>query len=59
MNPSLKKIELTISGMHCASCANRLQKALYSRDGVISAEVNFGTELHLLNLTIQKYHSKI
>lgn len=43
MNPSLKKIELTISGMHCASCANRLQKALYSRDGVISAEVNFGT----------------
>ncbi len=43
MNPNIKKADITVSGMHCASCANRLQKAFFSRDGVISAEVFFET----------------
>jgi len=43
MKPNFKKTEIAVSGMHCAGCANRLQKVLSSRDGVISAEVNFGT----------------
>lgn len=43
MNPGFKKTDITVYGMHCASCANRIQKALSSKAGVISAEVNFGT----------------
>ncbi|PWR71499.1 heavy metal translocating P-type ATPase [Methanospirillum lacunae] len=38
-----KKIELAISGMHCASCAINLEKGLSSADGVSNAQVNFGT----------------
>ncbi len=38
-----KKIELAISGMHCASCAINLEKGLSSTDGVSNAQVNFGT----------------
>lgn len=36
-------VELNISGMSCASCAARLEKALNSLDGVTAA-VNFATE---------------
>ncbi|MDD1728955.1 MAG: heavy metal translocating P-type ATPase, partial [Methanospirillum sp.] len=38
-----KRIELKISGMHCASCALSLEKGLASADGVSDAQVNFGT----------------
>nr|WP_319538467.1 heavy metal translocating P-type ATPase [uncultured Methanospirillum sp.] len=38
-----KKIELVISGMHCASCAINLEKGLSAADGVSNAQVNFGT----------------
>ncbi len=38
-----KRIELKISGMHCASCALSLEKGLASVDGVSDAQVNFGT----------------
>ncbi|MFZ2167345.1 MAG: heavy metal translocating P-type ATPase [Minisyncoccia bacterium] len=33
-----------IRGMHCASCATIIEKALKKTEGVESAEVNFGTE---------------
>ncbi|NBS41147.1 heavy metal translocating P-type ATPase [bacterium] len=33
-----------IKGMHCASCAGIIEKTLKKTDGVISAEVNYGTE---------------
>jgi len=39
-----KRAELKISGMHCASCALNLEKALQDLDGVTSAQVNFATE---------------
>lgn len=40
----MKKITILISGMHCASCANIITKALQKLDGVIEATVNFSTE---------------
>lgn len=33
-----------IRGMHCASCAGIIEKTLTKTDGVVSAEVNYGTE---------------
>ncbi len=44
MNSQTRKIDITVSGMHCASCANTVHKALSSKKGVTSAVVNFGTE---------------
>lgn len=38
--PANKEWMLSISGMSCASCANRLEQALIKRPGVLSAEVN-------------------
>jgi Cu+-exporting ATPase len=38
-----KKVELNISGMHCASCAINLKNGLTHVDGVKEAVVNFGT----------------
>ena len=35
---------LTIQGMDCASCANRVEKALQNVDGVLEASINFATE---------------
>lgn len=34
----------TVKGMHCASCANIIQKTLAKVPGVASVEVNYGTE---------------
>jgi P-type Cu+ transporter len=33
-----------LRGMHCASCASLVERAFASTNGVISAEVNYGTE---------------
>ncbi len=33
-----------VTGMHCAACAQRVQKTLASRSGVVDAAVNFATE---------------
>lgn len=35
---------VAISGMHCASCANTIQKKLAKIDGVTECQVNYGTE---------------
>ncbi len=35
--------ELSLTGMHCASCAARIEKGLAVEPGVISASVNFAT----------------
>ncbi|PTU87005.1 heavy metal translocating P-type ATPase [Staphylococcus pasteuri] len=37
-------VELTISGMTCAACSNRIEKVLNKIDGVINANVNLTTE---------------
>ena len=40
----MKKVTIPISGMHCASCAQKIEKALKKIEGVSSANVNFATE---------------
>ena len=39
-----KKVELKISGMTCASCANTIKKSLSNIKGVKKAQVDLGTE---------------
>ena len=41
--PAARSVELAITGMTCASCANRIERKLNKREGV-SATVNFATE---------------
>ncbi len=48
-----KKSTLIISGMHCASCATKIEKSLLELNGIMTAVVNFATE----EVTI-KYDSK-
>ena len=38
------RVDLLITGMSCAACAARIEKAVRKRDGVIEANVNLGTE---------------
>ena len=38
------KTTISISGMHCASCALNIEKNIKKLDGVIDANVNFATE---------------
>ena len=40
----MKKTQLSIGGMHCASCATILTKALQKVEGVKTVLVNYGTE---------------
>jgi Cu+-exporting ATPase len=39
-----EKVVLPIQGMTCASCVNRVEKALSSLNGVVHVNVNFATE---------------
>ena len=41
--PSVTRIDLSIGGMTCASCANRVERKLNKLDGVV-ATVNYATE---------------
>ncbi len=41
---SVSKVAIPVKGMSCAACVNKVQKALSSLDGVISASVNLATE---------------
>lgn len=41
---SVSKVILAIKGMTCASCVSKVQNALLSLNGIISASVNFATE---------------
>ncbi|MEE9567650.1 MAG: copper ion binding protein, partial [Desulfobacteria bacterium] len=40
----LEKVTLPVQGMSCASCVEKVQKALSQVPGVIQADVNFATE---------------
>lgn len=40
----MNKDIISIGGMTCAACANRIEKSVGKLDGVISANVNFATE---------------
>ena len=52
-----KRLDLSISGMHCAGCVARIEKALAQANGVKEARVNLATETAFtfsLNLTQYK-----
>ncbi|MDD5093480.1 MAG: heavy metal translocating P-type ATPase [Dehalococcoidia bacterium] len=40
----LEKVTIPVQGMTCAACVRRVENALRSLDGVVSANVNFATE---------------
>ena len=40
----IRRIEFQVTGMHCASCAQRVQKTLSEADGVLVAGVNLALE---------------
>ncbi len=40
----MKKIELSVTGMHCAACSSRIEKVVGSMDGVEHASVNLAAE---------------
>ncbi len=40
----MKKIIISIIGMHCASCVQRIEKTLKKTKGIVSANLNFATE---------------
>lgn len=42
--PNTQKRSISILGMHCASCANTIEKALSKTKGVKKASVNFASE---------------
>ncbi|MGQ9646827.1 MAG: heavy metal translocating P-type ATPase [Thermodesulfobacteriota bacterium] len=44
MPKELERVDLTVTGMSCASCAARLEKGLASVEGVAQATVNFAAE---------------
>ena len=45
----MPSITLNINGMTCAACAKRIERVAGKQDGVLSAQVNFGTEKLNLN----------
>jgi len=49
-----KKASIKIGGMHCASCAQRIEKALGALKGVRSANVNFATATATVEFEPQK-----
>lgn len=40
----MENLNLTICGMHCATCARKIEKVLASTKGILSVTVNFSTE---------------
>src|SRR5439155_11527563 len=42
--PTLERVELGVTGMHCAACVSRVEKAIRSVPGVVDAEVGLATE---------------
>jgi Cu+-exporting ATPase len=43
VRPDLRRVQIGIGGMHCASCALKVEKALFSLPGVENAYVNLAT----------------
>ena len=42
--PAEERVELGVSGMHCAACVTRVERAIRSVPGVVEAEVGLATE---------------
>ena len=46
-----REVELSIAGMHCASCVQRVEKELAAIRGVVEASVNLATERAIVTVT--------
>lgn len=45
----MKKTTILISGMHCASCAQRIEKSLKKTEGISTVNVNLATEKAMMD----------
>jgi len=52
----LKKVELPITGMSCASCVAKIEKGLSKMSGIVDAEVNFATERATITFDPSRVH---
>jgi Cu+-exporting ATPase len=52
----LKKVELPITGMSCASCVARIEKGLSKMSGIADVKVNFATEKATINFDPSQVH---
>ncbi|MEE9567814.1 MAG: heavy metal translocating P-type ATPase, partial [Candidatus Binatia bacterium] len=50
----LKRLDLPISGMSCASCVAKVEKGLSQLEGVVEARVNFATEKAAISFDISQ-----
>lgn len=50
----MKKITLNVTGMHCASCVNMIEKDLNNHPGVIKATVNLATHKAVVQFNPEK-----
>ena len=41
----MKRIDIPVEGMHCASCAANIERRLHREPGVVSANVNFANQV--------------
>ncbi len=53
-----KKEVFSVSGIHCGSCANAIERSLYRVKGVIKAEVNMATETAAVEFDPAKVQQK-
>ena len=49
-----EKVILTISGMHCTSCAKIIETTLEEKEGVVSISVNYDSKKAFLEFDSQK-----
>ncbi|MCX6795194.1 MAG: heavy metal translocating P-type ATPase, partial [Candidatus Falkowbacteria bacterium] len=54
-----KRINLSLSGMHCSSCANLIEKRLQRVPGVNSANVNFAAEKVLVDYNEEQVNPQL
>ena len=54
----MKKVNIKVTGMHCASCTKIVSRALEKQEGVNSARVNFSTEKAAVEFDPKKTNEK-
>lgn len=52
----LKKVDLPITGMSCASCVSKIEKGLSKMSGIADARVNFATEKATITFDPSQVH---
>jgi Cu+-exporting ATPase len=52
----LKKIEIPITGISCASCVAKIEKGLSKMSGIVDAKVNFATEKATISFDPSRAH---